>query len=73
MIIMDNAPEEIALAVEVIRQLENLSYPADSILQSMVYICRDTLSKLPDEQAREKWRNKITLELANTSGSHCSH
>ncbi|MDP0589375.1 MAG: hypothetical protein QS748_09385 [Candidatus Endonucleobacter bathymodioli] len=73
MIIMDNAPEEMALAVEIIRQLENLSYPADSILQAMIYICRDTLSQLPDEHDREKWRNKITLELANTSGLHCSH
>ena len=67
---MDNAPEDISLAVEIICQLENLDYPEDSILQAMIYVCQDTLNKLPDEQSREKWRNKIMLALAPVSGSH---
>ncbi|MDD7805731.1 MAG: hypothetical protein PUP46_09280 [Endozoicomonas sp. (ex Botrylloides leachii)] len=66
---MDNRPEDITLAIEVIRQLENLDYPKESILQAMIYICQDTLNKLPDEDSRENWRNKITLALAHTSSN----
>ena len=55
---MEGASEDIALAVEIIRQLENLEYPEDSILQAMIYVCQDTLKKLPDAQ-REFWREKL--------------
>ncbi|OED43173.1 hypothetical protein ACH42_10810 [Endozoicomonas sp. (ex Bugula neritina AB1)] len=58
---MDNTAEEIALAVEIIRQLENLDYPNESILQAMIYVCEDTLNKLPSDQ-KEEWRQ--TLETA---------
>ena len=55
---MDNTTEDIALAVEIIRQLENLDYPNESILQAMIYVCEDTLNKLPADQ-KEEWRQKL--------------
>ena len=55
---MDNSTEDIALAVEIIRQLESLNYPNESILQAMIYVCQDTLNKLP-ENKREEWRQKL--------------
>ena len=67
---MDNSPEDITLAVEIIRQLESLSYPEDSILQAMIYVCQDTLNKLPDEETKAQWRSKISLALADTQSSH---
>ena len=67
---MNDAPEDITLAVEIIRQLENLNYPEDAILQAMIYVCQDTLKKLPDQDSRERWRNKIIMALAETSSSH---
>lgn len=56
---MDKAPEDIALAVEIIRQLENLDYPAESILQAMIHICQDTLKKIPDDGSRELWQRTL--------------
>ena len=52
---MDGAPEEIALAVEIIRQLENLDYPHESILKAMGHVCVDTLNKLPNDRSRQYW------------------
>ncbi len=57
---MENAPEDIALAVELIRQLENLEYPEESILQAMILVCKDTLEKLPDQESRKAWQNKLS-------------
>lgn len=67
---MSNAPDDIGLAVEIIRQLENLDYHEKDILQAMIYICQDTLKKLPNREAREEWRKRITLEIADTSEPH---
>ncbi|WP_263080537.1 hypothetical protein [Endozoicomonas sp. Mp262] len=64
---MEDTPEDIALAVEIIRQLENLAYPEEAILQAMIYVCKDTLNKLPDQASKAHWRNKITLALADSS------
>ncbi|MFK0572452.1 hypothetical protein [Endozoicomonas sp.] len=64
---MDGAPEDIALAVEIIRQLESLDYPEKSILKAMVHICLDTLSKLPDDGTREFWRQRLITELMASS------
>ncbi len=60
---MDDAPEDIALAVEIIRQLENLDYSRESILKAMVHICNDTLNKLPDNGPRAYWRQQLITEL----------
>ena len=60
---MEGAPEDIALAVEIIRQLENLAYPEESILKAMVHVCQDTLNKLPDDGTREYWRQTLLTEL----------
>lgn len=64
---MDGAPEDIALAVEIIRQLENLNYPEENILKAMVHICQDTLNKLPNDETREFWRQRLIAELMDTS------
>ena len=55
---MDHVSEDIALAVEIIRQLENLDYPAECILQAMIVVCKDTLDKLPLDQ-KEIWRQRL--------------
>ncbi|WP_257263513.1 hypothetical protein [Endozoicomonas sp. ONNA2] len=60
---LDGAPEDIALAVEIIRQLENLDYPEENILRAMVHICQDTLNKLPNDGTREFWRQRLIAEL----------
>ncbi|WP_152554152.1 hypothetical protein [Endozoicomonas elysicola] len=60
---MDGAPEDIALAVEIIRQLENLNYPEESILRAMVHIFQDTLNKLPNDGTREYWQQKLITEI----------
>lgn len=56
---MEGASEEIALAVELIRQLENLDYPEESILQAMILVCKDTLQKLPEDR-RIYWQKKLS-------------
>ncbi|WP_422450104.1 MULTISPECIES: hypothetical protein [unclassified Endozoicomonas] len=64
---MDGASEDIALAVEIIRQLENLNYPEENILKAMVHICQDTLNKLPNDGTREFWRQRLIAELLDSS------
>ena len=64
---MDEAPEDIALAVEIIRQLEILDYPEENILMAMVHICQDTLNKLPNDGTREFWRQRLVAELIDSS------
>lgn len=64
---MEGASEDIALAVEIIRQLENLNYPEENILKAMVHICQDTLNKLPNDGTREFWRQRLIAELMDTS------
>ena len=61
---MEGAPEDITLAVEIIRQLENLAYPEESILKAMVHVCQDTLNKLPNDGTREYWRQTLLAELS---------
>lgn len=60
---MNDAPEDIALAVEIIRQLENLEYSHESILKAMAHIFNDTLNKLPDNDLRTYWRQQLITEL----------
>lgn len=56
---MEGTSEDIALAVEIIRQLENLEYPEESILQAMIHVCKDTLQKLPEDR-RQYWQQKLS-------------
>ena len=65
---MEGAPEDIALAVEIIRQLENLDYSEESILKAMILIFKDTLNKLPDDESREHWQQALITEVMSTSG-----
>ncbi len=44
------ASDEVELAVEIIRQLENLDFSEQTILQAMVHVCRDTLNKVDGER-----------------------
>lgn len=60
---MDNLPEEMTLAIEIIRQLENLDYPPETILQAMAIICQDTLNKLSDSD-RKKWQQFLLGNLS---------
>ena len=64
---MESLSEDIALAVELIRQLENLEYPEQSILSAMIYVTKDTLNKLPDNGLREYWRQRFISELLENS------
>lgn len=59
---MEGSSEDIALAVEIIRQLENLEYPEESILQAMIYVCKDTLQKLPEDR-RQYWLQKLSVSF----------
>ncbi|WP_252178499.1 hypothetical protein [Endozoicomonas sp. 4G] len=54
--------EDMILAVEIIRQLENLNYQPETILQAMIYICRDSLGKL-SERERQQWQERLIAEL----------
>ena len=63
---MDDLSEEMTLAIEIIRQLENLDYSPETILQAMAIISRDTLQKLP-EKDRENWRQFIKSSLKLSS------
>lgn len=60
---MDNMPEEMTLAIEIIRQLENLDYPPETILQAMTIICQDTLNKLSEDD-RKKWQQFLLGSLS---------
>ncbi|MGI9280070.1 MAG: hypothetical protein ACR2PX_10640 [Endozoicomonas sp.] len=59
---LDQLPEDIALAIEMIRQLENLNYQPETILQAMLHVSKDALGKLP-EQEREQWQKRLITEL----------
>ena len=60
---MDNMSEEMTLAIEIIRQLENLDYPPETVLQAMTIICQDTLNKLSDDD-RKKWQQFLLGSLS---------
>ena len=64
---MDGTPEDIALAVEIIRQLENLDYPYESILKAMGHVCVDTLNKLPDDRKRQYWQQILITEIRSVT------
>ena len=59
---MDDLPEEMALAIEIIRQLENLDYSPETILQAMTIVCKDTLNKMSDDD-RKNWQQFIENSL----------
>ena len=67
---MDGVSEDISLAVEIIRQLENLDYPAEHILKAMIHVCRDTLNKLPNNEAREFWQKHLIEEFLDSPANH---
>lgn len=70
---MDNISEDIALAVELIRQLENLEYPEESILSAIIYVTRDTLNKLPDDGTRGYWQQRMINELMDAPVKVSTH
>lgn len=59
---MDDLSEEMALAIEIIRQLENLDYSPETTLQAMMIVCQDTLNKLSDSD-RKNWQQFIVYSL----------
>ena len=59
---VDDLPEEMALAIEIIRQLENLDYRPETIIQAMTIVCQDTLNRLSDDDCKN-WRHFIINSL----------
>ena len=55
---LEEAPEHVRLAVDMIRQMENLDFPHDTVLEACLLVIQDTLNKLPDEQ-RLYWREHL--------------
>lgn len=55
----DAAPEHVKLAVEIIRQVENMQLPEDTVVEAVLLIMQDTLNKMPQEE-RFIWRNRLS-------------
>jgi len=55
----ETAPEHVKLAVELIRQIENMQTPEDTVIEALVLITQDTLNKMPQEE-RLIWRNRLS-------------
>ena len=55
----DEAPEHVKLAVELIRQLENMKYPEEAVVEAALLIMQDTLNKM-DQEERLVWRNRLS-------------
>ncbi len=54
----EQLPDDVTLAVEIIRQIENLGYDPDTVLKAMSHICLDTLAKLSEEESHN-WQKKL--------------
>ena len=61
----EQLPDDVTLAVEIIRQIENLGYDPETILNAMSHICLDTLAKLPADQ-RKSWQEKLSQNIKNS-------
>ncbi|MTI14439.1 DUF2496 domain-containing protein [Sansalvadorimonas verongulae] len=64
---LDDAPEHVKLAVDMIHQMENLAFPNETILEACLLVIQDTLNKLEQED-RLFWRNRLS-GLLSTPGS----
>lgn len=55
----DDAPEHVQLAVDMIRQMENLDFPNETVLEACLLVIQDTLNKL-DRNDRVAWRMRLS-------------
>ncbi|MCL6270896.1 DUF2496 domain-containing protein [Sansalvadorimonas sp. 2012CJ34-2] len=55
----EEAPEHVRLAVDMIRQMENLEFSENTILEASLLVIQDTLNKLPSDQ-RLHWRQRLS-------------
>ncbi|WP_281646699.1 DUF2496 domain-containing protein [Parendozoicomonas sp. Alg238-R29] len=60
---MDDAPEHVKLAVDMIRQMENLNFPNETVLEACLLVIQDTLNKL-ESNDRLFWRNRLSSILS---------
>ncbi len=63
---IEEAPEHVKLAVDMIRQMENLGFENETVLEGCLLVIQDTLNKL-DSTDRQSWRNRMRNTLS-TSG-----
>ena len=54
----EEEPEHVKLAVDMIRQMENLDFPEDTVLEACLLVMQDTLNKLPGDH-RLEWRQRL--------------
>ncbi len=59
----DDAPEHVQLAVDLIRQMENLGFPNETVLEACLLVTQDTLNKLGRED-RLAWRSRLSSILS---------
>ena len=55
----EDVPEHVRLAVEIIRQVENLNFAEDVVAEAMVLILQDAVAKMPEEH-RIRWKNRLS-------------
>ena len=55
----EQAPEHVKLAVELIRQVENLDFEEETVLEASLLVIQDTLNKLP-QNSRLFWRQRLS-------------
>ena len=60
---VDEAPEHVKLAVDMIRQMENLNFANETVLEACLLVIQDTLNKLKTED-RIFWRNRLSNILS---------
>lgn len=60
---LDDAPEHVQLAVDMIRQMENLDFPNETVLEACLLVIQDTLNKMERED-RLFWRNRLSSILS---------
>ena len=59
----DDAPEHVQLAVDMIRQIENLEFPNETVLEACLLVIQDTLNKLEGND-RVAWRTRLSSILS---------
>lgn len=59
----DDAPEHVQLAVDMIRQMENLDFPNETVLEACLLVIQDTLNKL-ERKDRIAWRMRLSSILS---------
>ena len=60
---LDEAPEHVKLAVDMIRQMENLDFANETVVEACLLVIQDTLNKLSQED-RRFWRNRLSSILS---------